>query len=407
MKDFHALLSQGVVQFDGGFGSMITSMGHSGPCLERLNITHPSDVQAVHAAYVSAGAQIIETHSLGCNPMQLARHGHAEDTAAFARAAVHNARAATHGKALVAFSVGTIASFLRPVGPTELEEAVQSYAVAVQAAAQAGCDLFIIETMMDIPDMRAAILAAKPLGLPIIASYTFQENGRTLTGGTPEAAAIAAEALGVSALGINCSTGPQDMLAPLRAMQSVSRLPIIVQPNAGLPMVDAQGAAHYPLSPDSMEAHMGALLDAGAAGIGGCCGTTPAHIACMSALSSSARPSAPTVESKNLLSSLRAHLPLSLALSNPTRCILNSIDISPIYDAEPDSALLVDITALSAAQVSEVVPEAQTACPVPLLFRVQEREALIAVLRHYAGQTAVEAPPALHDVLCHYGAYAL
>ncbi len=407
MRDFGALLARGIVLFDGGFGSMVAASGVSAPYPEALNHTHPQVVTGVHAAYVAAGAQIIETNSLGCNPTQLARHGSAPDAQILARSAAALARAAAGDEVLVAFSVGTLGDFLRPVGTLSFEEAVSAYSIAMGAAKAAGCDLFIVETMMDMTDMRAALCAGKPLGLPMVASYTFAKGGRTLTGNTPECAAIAAEALGVTALGINCSCGPQDMLAPLSAMRNVTRLPIIVQPNAGLPCTDAHGATHYPVDAEQIVPMMAALLDAGAAGIGGCCGTTPAHIAHMAALCAQYPRPEPCCDGTGYLCSLRTHLPLSDALGDLTHCTLVSPDLGPLYDAEPDTALCIDLTALTPAQIADIVPEAQMACSVPLLFRVHDRAAIVATLRAYTGRTALYAPAEHAEILAYYGAYAL
>ena len=407
MNAFSSLLARQVVLFDGGFGSMLVRAKLSAACPETLNLSRPDAVRRIHAAYVKAGAQVLETHSLGCNPMQLKVHGFAGDTPMLAKAAVRNAHAAAGDSALVAFSMGTLGAFLAPVGDVTLTQAVEAYAIPARAAAEAGCDLFIIETMTDIADMRAAILAVKPLGLPIVASFTFQPNGRTLTGGTAACAALAAEALGVTALGINCSGGPQSMLAPLAEMRAVSPLPVIVQPNAGLPTLDEQGTAHYALTPQEMAPMMQVILQAGAAGIGGCCGTTPEHIEALQAQAATCPPPAPACAHEPMVSSLRTHLSLRAALESLVTCTLHTPDLGPLYDAEPEEALLLDLRSLSPADVSALLPEAQMACPVPLLLRLSRADALEAALRAYVGRTAVEVPDALTPLLAAYGAHKI
>ncbi len=393
MQNFAALLAKHIVQFDGGFGTMIAQSGHSEPCMEMLNITHPESVQAVHSAYVAAGAQVIETHSLSTNAPQLKRHGLQDRVAELAQAAVKNAKAAAQGKALVAFSVSTLGHFLAPVGDLTLDEAIQYYREPMRAAAEAGADLFIIETMSDIAEMRAAILAAQPLLLPVVASYTFQPNGRTLTGGTPACAAIAAEALGVTALGINCSTGPEGMREPLADMRAASRLPIIIQPNAGLPCTDADGHTHYAVDADALAAAMVGLLEGGASGVGGCCGTTPAHIEKMRPLTE-ALPPLPVCDGAPTLSSARFVMPLAEAIEKAQLCKLDDSDISALYDLDAPEAVLLDLTQLSPADIDEAMPEAQTACAVPMILRVKDAACLDAALRAYVGRAAVVDVPA-------------
>ncbi len=392
MQNFATLLAKHIVQFDGGFGTMIAQSSHSEPCMEMLNITHPDAVQAVHSAYVAAGAQVVETHSLGTNAPQLKRHGLENRVADLAAAAVKNAKAAAQGKALVAFSVSTLGRFLAPVGETTLDEAIEYFREPMRAAAEAGADLYIIETMTDIAEMRAAILAAQPLLLPIVASYTFQANGRTLTGGTPACAAIAAEALGVTALGINCSTGPEGMREPLADMRAASRLPIIIQPNAGLPCTDADGHTHYAVDADTLATAMVGLVEGGAAGIGGCCGTTPAHIEKMRPLTE-ALPPLPVCDSAPMVSSGRFVLPLAEAIEKAQPCALDNSDISPLYDLDEPEAVLLDLTKLSPADIDEAIPEAQTACAVPMILRVKDAACLDAALRAYVGRAAVANVP--------------
>ncbi|MDR3051217.1 MAG: homocysteine S-methyltransferase family protein [Oscillospiraceae bacterium] len=406
MQDFKTLLRQQVVQFDGGFGTMINAQGLIAPCMESLNLTHPDAVQAVHAAYVAAGAQVVETHSLCTNPLQLRAHGLEDQTEALARAAVQNARAVAKNNALVAYSVGTLGAFLAPLGDLTLDEAVALYTRPMTTAAQAGADLFIIETMTDIADMRAAILAALPLLLPIVASYTFQPNGRTLTGGTPACAALATEALGVTAVGINCSTGPQAMREPLAEMRAATRLPIIVQPNAGLPATDEAGHAHYAMSAEAMAPWMKTILEGGASGIGGCCGTTPAHVARMAALCASLPP-LPVRDGQPLICSDRALLPLSQALASHAVCALNAPDVSPLYDLDAPEALLLDVTALTPPQIADALPQAQAVCHAPRLLRAQGVEGLTAALRAYVGRAGVvDVPEGAQKAIEIYGALA-
>lgn len=398
------ILEHEVLCFDGGFGTMTNALKLSAPCPEKLHFTHPAEVVSIHRAYVEAGAKVIETNSLGGTAAKLQEHGLGDQCEMLATMAVQHAKEAAGNMAWVAYSAGTIGQFLAPLGTLSAEEAIEQYRRPLIAARDAGADLFIIETMTDIADMRMALLAAVPLGIPVVASYSFSQNGRLLTGGTPACAALSAAALGVIALGINCSTGPEDMLRPLLDMRLVCPLPVILQPNAGLPELDAQGNTLFPLSPSDMLPDMEALLDAGASGIGGCCGTTPEHIRAFSRLCEHRNAPAPTVINETWLCSQREMVPLQEALSALASVQLEDEDVSLLYDLPDCKAVLLDLTALSAEEAAEAVTMAQMATTRPLLFKTEDTQVASAALRVYHGRSAVLAPQALESILRPYGA---
>ncbi len=271
-------LGERVLIVDGGMGTMIQAKGISpkGPP-EMLNITHPHIIEEIHRAYVEAGADIIETNSFGSSRVKLSNYGLDHKAYELSRCAAEIARRAAKDAALVAGSVGPLGRILRPVGDLPFEEAYRAFREQIRGLRDGGADLIFVETMSDIREARAAVMAAHDEGMPVVAMMTFQEDGRTLLGVSPEAAAVALEALGVVALGANCSTGPERMLAVAERMASATHLPLIFMPNAGIPqMVD--GKTVFPMGPEEFVKLAPRFVEAGAWIMGGCCGTTPEHI---------------------------------------------------------------------------------------------------------------------------------
>ncbi len=389
--------------WDGGLGTMLGAAGalHGAP--ELLCAEQPELLRGIHEAYAAAGAMAVSTNSFGGTRVKLARHGlgarAAELTALSVRAAREGVGRIGSGT-LVALSLGPTGELLRPLGPLPFEDAYAAYAEQARAAADAGADLCIIETMSDIAESRAAALAVREAGLPFLISYTF-EGERMLMGGTPCTAALAAHALGAFAVGMNCSGGPEHMLRLLPAMGAASPLPVLVQPNAGLPQM-VNGATVFPYAPDAMAPAMARLLELGAWGIGGCCGTTPAHIKAFSALLPNAAP-APAFDGATRVCSMRRCAALGDALA-AAETVGGSLDA--LYDADPDaSALLMDVRAVPADSLTALLDEAQQIVRAPLLFRAADAEQAALLLRRYHGVTAIDCPDASDALLAAYGAH--
>ena len=260
--------------FDGGMGTMLQAAGlEAGALPELLNLSEPDAITAVHAAYVAAGSEVVTTNTFGANAHKL---GDAATVEEIFDAAVRCARAS--GARYVAGDIGPLGALMRPMGTLSFDEAYDLFAQQVRAAATAGVDLFVIETMTDLAEIRAAVLAAKENSdLPIFATMTFEEDGRTFLGTSPEVAAITLDALGADVVGINCSLGPAE-LRPLAArMLAVTEKPVMVQANAGLPHVE-DGRTVYDINPATYAAAVRGMVDDGVGIIGGCCGTNPNYI---------------------------------------------------------------------------------------------------------------------------------
>ena len=271
-------LGKRIILVDGGMGTMIQAKGVEvkGPP-ELLNETHPDLIREIHRAYIEAGADIIETNSFGSSRVKLSNYDLADRAYELSRRAARIAKEAAEDRALVAGSVGPLGKILKPVGNISFDEAYEAFREQIEGLRDGGVDLIFVETMSDIREAKAAIVAAKDVGLPVVALMTFQEDGKTLLGVTPEAAVVALEAMGVVAVGANCSTGPDRMLEVAKRMASVSEVPLIFMPNAGVPrMVD--GKTVFPMGPDEFSSYAASFVEAGAWIIGGCCGTTPEHI---------------------------------------------------------------------------------------------------------------------------------
>lgn len=267
--------------FDGAMGTMLQKYGLAGSeCPDYCNVSHPDIVQRIHREYAEAGSEYITTNTFGASPLKLADYGLEDQVEAIAQAAVRNARAASpHIR--VAGDIGPTGQFIRPLGDLSFDEAASNFYRLAKALADAGADCLIIETIIDIQEMRAALTAAKAAcSLPVICQMSYSEDGRTITGTDPAAAAILLDTMGADVIGANCSVGPDKLLEAAKQMARVTNKPLIIQPNAGMPVLDGN-TTRFPLAPEDMAPYIARFAEAGVTFAGGCCGTTPAHIRAM------------------------------------------------------------------------------------------------------------------------------
>lgn len=278
--DFETLLKgKGPVILDGGMGTMLQARGLKlGEYPELAALEHPDWVRDIHRSYVEAGSQILCANTFGANREKLRRTGKTVEEVIPASIAL--AREAAQGRALVALDMGPIGQLLEPTGSLDFETAVDIFAQEVRSAVTAGADLVMIETMTDLQECRAALLAVKENSdLPVVVSLTYEERGRTFLGHSPAAAALTLEGMGADVIGVNCSLGPREMPPLVEEMTRWTTLPISVKPNAGLP---DPGGAGYDITPEEFAAAMAELTALGVKFYGGCCGTTPEYIALLS-----------------------------------------------------------------------------------------------------------------------------
>ncbi len=279
---FRDVLGKELLFFDGAMGTMLQSAGLGpGEVPDVWSMTHPEEVRDIHAQYLAAGCNIILTNTFGNNAKKLAGTGYTpEDVARAAVARAKEAIAADSGtqKKYVGFDVGPTGKLLQPLGDLGFEDAISMFAQSIKAGAETGADLVLIETMSDTYELKAAVLAAKEsCDLPVCATVALDLNGKLLTGGDIHSVVALLEGLRVDALGLNCGLGPVQMLPFLEELKKISSLPIILNPNAGLPR-EENGVTVFDVGPEEFAELMVQAAEGGAHLLGGCCGTTPAHI---------------------------------------------------------------------------------------------------------------------------------
>ncbi len=268
---------------DGAMGTMLFERGlRSGECPEAMNLTRPSVLEDIAGLYLDAGADIIQTNTFGGSPLKLASYSLADEAPRINRNAVAAVKNAVSGRAYVSGSCGPCGKILKPYGDTDPELVYESFEVQMKAFFDSGCDVICIETMMDLREMLLALSAAKAKapGIPVMATMTFDATPKgffTIMGVTIEKAARVLEEAGADVTGSNCGNGIENMIRIAREYRKHTTLPLIIQSNAGLPLIE-NGELVYPESPEFMAGKAKELVDAGVSIIGGCCGTGPAHI---------------------------------------------------------------------------------------------------------------------------------
>jgi len=312
-----ALVAERVLVFEGGMGTLLMERvpGHRAPDL--LTLDAPEVIEEIQRAYVGAGARVLQTCTFGATPIKLDAIGERGRFAEINRAAVGIARRAAgagergraghaRGPVLVAGDLGPTGRLVEPLGDLSFGDAYETYRAQAALLAECGVDLIIVETMIDLREAKAALLAARDAtGLPVVVTMTFDEHFTTPTGTDPVTAATVLSSMGAFAVGANCSTGPSPMVEVVGRMAQSCRAPIVAQPNAGMPE-SRDGRAVYATTPGEFAAEASRLVAAGASMLGGCCGTTPAHIEALARAVEGRRPVARAVPSALRLSSRTA-----------------------------------------------------------------------------------------------------
>ena len=303
------LLTRKIIILDGATGTELQKKGMPAGvspelwCLENQNI-----IKEIHTSYRQSGAQIIYTCTFGANRFKLHQFGSTDNIRQINRQLARLAKQTAGNKALVAGDIGPTGLFIQPFGQLSFEEAVNAFQEQAAGLIEGGCDLIIIETMIDIQEARAALLAVKEIkDIFTIASMTYEKDGHTLNGTDPVSALITLQSLGADAVGCNCSTGPENMVEFIAAMKPYATVPLVAKPNAGVPRLEG-GKTIFDMDAGTFASFGRKLAAAGANMLGGCCGTTPAHIKKLAQITANIKPKAPRRKSISALSSARGFL---------------------------------------------------------------------------------------------------
>ena len=416
-------LADKILVFDGAMGTMLQSAGlKAGECPELMNLNSPDIVKNIHRLYAEAGSDVVETNTFGGSRLKLVEYGLADKVLEINAAAVRLAKEAVGGQAMVALSVGPTGKLMFPHGPLTFDEAYSVFSEQIAAGAGAGADAICIETMSDLGEIRAALLAAKDAapGVPVICSMTFEPNKRTLMGTDPVTAVITLQALGADIIGANCSGGPEELLGVIEEMAKYAKIPLIVQPNAGMPMLEGDRTV-FPLSATEMGKYVPRLVAAGASIIGGCCGTSPEYIRTIKEQSASLKPVARQITPVTAITSARQTL--FIGSGNPVRIVgerinptgrkelseqLRNGDMSLILREAVEQvergANLLDVNMGlpeidEAALMEKAVNALQKVISVPLQLDSTDPKVLEAGLRAYHGKAIINSVNGKEDSL--------
>ena len=312
-KEFREFVNKGPIILDGATGTNLMAAGMPiGVCPEAWILEHKEVLLNLQRGYVEAGTNIVYAPTFTGNRIKLEEYGLADRITEINTELVRLSREAVGDKALVAGDMTMTGQQLFPLGELMFEELMEVYKEQASILDKAGADLFVVETMMSLQECRAAVLAIKEVSdKPVMVTLTYNEDGRTLYGTPPEAAVVVLQSLGVDVIGINCSTGPMEMIEPVKIMAEYATIPILAKPNAGLPeLVD--GETVYRMTPEEFAEAGAALVEAGAAIVGGCCGTTPEHIAALTAKVKGMELITPLKSHRRILSSERKAVEIDL-----------------------------------------------------------------------------------------------
>ncbi|MBO5153986.1 MAG: homocysteine S-methyltransferase family protein [Eubacterium sp.] len=414
-KQFREMIESRVVVLDGATGTNLQKAGMpTGVCPEQWILEHPQALIDLQRTYVEAGTDIVYAPTFTASRIKLEEYGLADRLEEMNRALVALSREAVAGSgALVAGDLTMTGKQLAPIGDLPFETLVEVYKEQARVLADAGVDLFVVETMMSLQETRAALIAIREVcDLPVMASLTYESDGRTLYGTDAKTAMVVLQSLGADAVGLNCSTGPMEMVSAVEQMREVANIPVLAKPNAGLPQLE-DGVTVYRMTPEEFATAGTALVEAGASIVGGCCGTTPAHIKALAdAVKGMPAPEIPT-EKKRLLATERSVLEIDLDGSflvvgeriNPTgkkalqaELREGSLDLvcRMAAEQEENGAAILDVNmGMNGIDEKEMmlaaIEELTTASSLPLCLDSSNVEVLEAALRIYPGRALVNS----------------
>ncbi|ANX02493.1 5-methyltetrahydrofolate--homocysteine methyltransferase [Thermoclostridium stercorarium subsp. leptospartum DSM 9219] len=300
-QEFKQMVSDRIVILDGATGTLLQQMGMpAGVCPEKWALENPEALINIQRQYIQSGSDIIYAFTFGANELKLKEFG-IDDVTGINRELVRISKQASQGRVLVAGDMSPTGQLMEPFGSYSFEEIVNAYKKQVIGLLEGGVDLFVIETMMDIQEARAALLAVKETcNLPVIVTMTFERGGYTINGTDPLTALVTLQSLGADAVGCNCSTGPEEMLGIIKKLRPYADVPLVAKANAGMPRL-VDGKTVFSMNADEFAAFTEKFIEAGVNLIGGCCGTTPEYIQKISKIAKGRKGSECGCKNKNLI----------------------------------------------------------------------------------------------------------
>lgn len=413
-KEFAEYSKKGPIYLDGATGSNLMKQGMPfGVCPEAWILEHPEVLKRLQKEYVESGSNIVYAPTFTANRIKLKEYGLENRLVEMNRELVFISREAVEGKALVAGDITMTGEGLYPLGSLTFDALVEVYEEQTEALYEAGCDLLVVETMMSLQETRAALIAAKKWPeLPVMATMTFDENGRTLYGTDAKTALLVLQGLGADAVGVNCSAGPDKLLPLMEQMAEYAVVPLIAKPNAGMPKMGENGQTVFDMEADAFADFAPALFDAGAHFLGGCCGTSPEYIAKQKeALQKAGKErvfefgkevkKALTTERNTYVIEENWEFGEAITLSNEelkeelldgdTDTLLDLLDEE--MDEEADALIISDKEGGEEEQVCllKIIEELGRSTTMPLVFQIADTKNLEVLLKNYGGVAGVKA----------------
>lgn len=373
---------------DGATGTQLQKRGYTyEQCAEQWVLEHPEAIQDIQKNYVAAGSNIVYASTFGANRIRLENQGIYGRTTEYNKRLVSLSREAVGQNTMIAGDIAPTGKFLYPIGDLSFDDLLDVYTEQAKALEEAGVDLFVIETMMTIPEARAAILAVKSVSdKPVFVTFTCDENGKTPTGTDVIAALVIMQSMGADAFGLNCSVGPNKMVIQLECMAEFAQVPLIAKPNAGLPKI-IDGKAVYTCTPEEFAAVVPEMAAAGVGIFGGCCGSEPAHIAALAQAVQQANIKKPEPKhTEELVAATERDvfvLPTDVACGEVFPCDEDVMDA--IEEAEDSEDTVLSIRISEENELENFI-EGQYAIVKPLCLHCDDEELLEQALRLYQGR---------------------
>ena len=408
--EFIKLVEDGPVILDGATGTNLQKAGMPvGVCPEQWILENPEIMIKLQEDYVAAGTDILYAPTFTANRIKLEEYGLADRLEEMNRELIALSKKAAQGKALVAADMTMTGQQLYPIGDLMFEDLVEVYKEQAKVMAEAGADLFVVETMMSLQECRAAVIAIKEVcDLPIMVSLTYNPDGRTLYGTDPSTATVVLQSLGADVIGINCSTGPEDMIEPVKKMAEYAVIPILAKPNAGLPELE-NGVTVYKTGPEEFAACGKKLVEAGASILGGCCGTTPDHIRALKDAVKDLPVPKPLAKKRRVLTSERKLVEITLDGNfmvigeriNPTgkkklQAELREGSLNMVrqmaLDQEENGARILDMNGIDEKEMMiNTIYEVTSTVDCPLCIDSSHVDIIEAALRIYPGRALINS----------------